>query len=70
MINWICFFIGHRWEWYLPNYEGTIIGTQICKRCNEMRGVSHDQFSFCALYFVFCVLCFVLSGYDTTTFGV
>lgn len=30
----------HRWEWYLPNDERTIIGTQWCTRCEKVvRGV-------------------------------
>jgi len=33
-----CWFGIHKWEWYLPNNEGTIIGTQICKRCPTLRG--------------------------------
>jgi hypothetical protein len=29
----------HRWVWYLPNTESTIIGTQWCPHCAKLRGV-------------------------------
>jgi hypothetical protein len=29
----------HKWEWYMPNRKGTIIGTQWCKHCGQLRGV-------------------------------
>lgn len=43
-MKWLCvWFDLHKWEWYLPNDKGTIIGTQICRRCNKLRGVRVDR---------------------------
>jgi hypothetical protein len=28
----------HLWYWWLPNYKGTIIGTQACRCCSATRG--------------------------------
>lgn len=39
----LCALFGHRWRWYLPNYESTVVGTQYCTRCLQMRGVLVDQ---------------------------
>ena len=34
----------HKWEWYLPNDKGTIIGTQWCPKCKKVvRGVRVKQ---------------------------
>jgi hypothetical protein len=41
-----CKILGHKWDWYIPNREHTIIGTQWCVRCNSvLRGVvvKHDD---------------------------
>lgn len=38
-MKWLCLFLSHRWRWYVPNCEHTIIGTQYCTRCGAMRGV-------------------------------
>lgn len=34
----LCWLGWHKWEWYIPNCENTVIGTQICKRCVTIRG--------------------------------
>lgn len=38
MMKILCWLGWHKWEWYIPNDEGTIIGTQICRRCIKFRG--------------------------------
>ena len=37
--RFMCYIGLHQWKWYLPNTDGTIVGTQWCPHCQSTRGI-------------------------------
>ncbi len=42
--NIVCKILGHKWDWYLPCTQNTIVGTQWYIRCKRVfRGIYTDK---------------------------